>query len=81
MDTSELVSALTSSSVTSTKNTPLIFQQELNTFYKDILNCEITLPSYWAGRVPETFFLRRRKWIDAYEDWGGDEILDYIEFW
>ena len=63
-----------------TKNTPLIFQQELNTFYKDILNCEITHPPYWAGRVPETFFLRRRKWIDAYEDWGGDEMLDYINF-
>lgn len=63
-----------------TKNTPLIFQQELNTFYKDILNCEITHPSYWAGRVPETFFLRRRKWIDTYEDWGGDEVLDYINF-
>ena len=63
-----------------TKNTPLIFQQELNTFYKDILNCEITHPPYWAGRVPETFFLRRRKWIDAYQDWGGDEILDYINF-
>ena len=63
-----------------TKNTPLIFQQELNTFYKDILNCEITHPPYWAGRVPETFFLRRRKWIDEYEDWGGDEVLDYINF-
>lgn len=63
-----------------TKNTPLLFQQELNTFYKDILNCEITHPPYWAGRVPETFFLRRRKWIDAYEDWGGDEMLDYINF-
>ena len=56
----ELASAL-SSSVTTTKNVPLLFQQELNTFYKDILNCEITHPSYWAGRVPETFFLRRRK--------------------
>lgn len=64
-----------------TKNTPLLFQQELNTFYKDILNCEITHPPYWAGRVPETFFLRRRKWIDLYEDWGWDEILDYINFW
>lgn len=63
-----------------TKNTPLIFQQELNTFYKDILNCEITHPPYWAGRVPETFFLRRRKWIDEYEDWGWDEVLDYINF-
>lgn len=63
-----------------TKNTPLLFQQELNTFYKDILNCEITHPPYWAGRVPETFFLRRRKWIDAYEDWGWDEMLDYINF-
>ena len=63
-----------------TKNTPLLFQQELNAFYKDILNCEITHPPYWAGRVPETFFLRRRKWIDVYEDWWGDEILDYIKF-
>ena len=63
-----------------TKNTPLLFQQELNTFYKDILNCEITHPPYWAGRVPETFFLRRRKWIDEYEDWGWDEVLDYINF-
>ena len=63
-----------------TKNTPLLFQQELNTFYKDILNCEITHPPYWAGRVPETFFLRRRKWIDEYEDWWGDEVLDYINF-
>ena len=63
-----------------TKNTPLLFQQELNTFYKDILNCEITHPSYWAGRVPETFFLRKRKWIDIYQDWGWDEVLDYIQF-
>ena len=63
-----------------TKNTPLLFQQELNTFYKDILNCEIIHPSYWAGRVPETFFLRRRKWIDVYQDWGWDEVLDYINF-
>lgn len=63
-----------------TKNTPLLFQQELNTFYKDILNCEITHPPYWAGRVPETFFLRKRKGIDIYQDWGGDEVLDYINF-
>ena len=63
-----------------TKNTPLLFQQELNTFYKDILNCEITHPPYWAGRIPETFFLRKRKWIDAYKDRGGDEVLDYINF-
>ena len=63
-----------------TKNTPLLFQQELNTFYKDILNCEITHPPYWAGRIPETFFLRKRKWIDAYKDWWGDEVLDYINF-
>jgi len=63
-----------------TKNTPLLFQQELNTFYKDILNCEITHPPYRAGRVPETFFLRRRKGIDIYEDWGWDEVLDYINF-
>ena len=79
MDVNELASSL-SSSVTSAKNTPLLFQQQLNTFYKDILNCEITHPPYWAGRVPETFFLRRRKWIDEYEDWGGDEVLDYINF-
>lgn len=63
-----------------TKNTPLLFQQELNTFYKDILNCEITHPPYWAGRIPETFFLRKRKWIDSYKDWGWDEVLDYINF-
>ena len=63
-----------------TKNTPLLFQQELNTFYKDILNCEITHPPYWAGRIPETFFLRKRKWIDSYKDWWGDEVLDYINF-
>ena len=62
-------------------NTPLIFQQELNTFYKDILNCEIVAPTYWAGKIPETFFLRKRKWIDAYQDWGWDEVLDYIKFW
>lgn len=61
-------------------NTPLIFQQELNTFYKDILNCEIVAPTYWAGKIPETFFLRKRKWIDAYQDWGWDEVLDYINF-
>ena len=63
-----------------TKNTPLLFQQELNSFYKDILNCEITFPPYWAGRIPETFFLRRRKWIDLYQDWWWDEVLDYINF-
>lgn len=63
-----------------TKNTPLLFQQELNTFYKDILNCEIVHPPYWAGRVPETFFLRKRKWINPYQDWLGDEVIDYIKF-
>ena len=62
------------------KNTPLLFQQELNTYYKDILNCEITHPPYRAGKVPETFFLRKRKWIDPYHDWLWDEVLDYIKF-
>ena len=62
------------------KNTPLLFQQELNAFYKDILNCEIVHPPYWDWKVPETFFLKRRKWIDMYHDWGGDEVLDYINF-
>ena len=62
------------------KNTPLLFQQELNTFYKDILNCEITHPEYWDWKVPETFFLKRRKWIESYHDWWGDEVLDYINF-
>lgn len=62
------------------KNTSLLFQQELNTYYKDILNCEITHPDYWAWKVPETFFLRKRKWIDVYHDWWWDEVLDYIEF-
>lgn len=62
------------------KNTPLLFQSQLNQHYKDILNCEITHPSYRAGKVPETFFLRRRKGIEAYHDWGGDDILDYINF-
>ena len=60
------------------KKTPLLFQQELNTFYKDILNCEITHPRYREWRVPETFFLRKRRWIDLYFDWGWDEVLDYI---
>ena len=62
------------------KNTPLLFQQELNTYYKDILNCEITYPPYWDWKVPETFFLRKRKWIQPYHDWLGDEVLDYIKF-
>ena len=62
------------------KNTPLLFQSQLNQHYKDILNCEITHPSYRAGKVPETFFLKRRKGIEAYHDWGGDDILDYINF-
>jgi len=62
------------------KNTPLLFQQELNTYYKDILNCEIVHPPYWDWKVPETFFLRKRKWIQPYHDWLGDEVLDYIKF-
>ena len=62
------------------KNTPLLFQSQLNQHYKDILNCEITHPSYRAGKVPETFFLKRRKGIEAYHDWGGDDVLDYINF-
>ena len=62
------------------KNTPLLFQQELNTYYKDILNCEITHPPYRAWKVPETFFLRKRKWIDPYHDWLWDEVIDYIKF-
>ena len=60
------------------KKTPLLFQQELNTFYKDVLNCEITHPRYREWRVPETFFLRKRRWIDQYIDWGWDEVIDYI---
>ena len=67
-------------SVMEVKNTPLLFQQELNTYYKDILNCEIVHPPYWDWKVPETFFLRKRKWIDLYEDWGWDEVLDYMKF-
>lgn len=62
------------------KNTPLLFQSQLNQHYKDILNCEITHPSYRAGKVPETFFLKRRRGIEAYHDWGGDDVLDYINF-
>lgn len=62
------------------KKTPLLFQQELNTFYKDVLNCEITHPKYREWRVPETFFLRKRRWIDLYYDRGWDEVLDYILF-
>lgn len=67
-------------SVMEVKNTPLLFQQELNTYYKDILNCEIVHPPYWDWKVPETFFLRKRKWIDLYEDWWGDEVIDYMKF-
>ena len=62
------------------KNTPLLFQQELNTYYKDILNCEITYPPYRDWKVPETFFLRKRKWIEPYHDWLWDEVIDYIKF-
>ena len=62
------------------KKTPLLFQQELNTFYKDVLNCEITHPWYREWRVPETFFLRKRRWIDMYYNRWWDEVLDYILF-
>ena len=71
---------LQQSSATTIKNYPLLFQQQLNQYYKDILNCEIVHPAYWNWKVPETFFLRKRKWIDIYEDWGWDEVIDYIEF-
>lgn len=35
--------------------------QEFNKFYTDVVNCEITAPPYYNGRVPQTFFFKKRR--------------------
>jgi len=62
------------------KNTPLLFQQDVNRFYKDINNCEIVHPPYREWNVPETFFLSKRKGIGPKTNFWGDNVIDYVEF-
>lgn len=59
---------------------PLI--QDFNKLYTDILNCDIIAPSFYIGRVPQSFVFKKR-WafsaIDTAETF--DTIYDIYEEW
>jgi hypothetical protein len=61
-------------------DTLLLLQPWLNKTYTDIVNSEISVPPYYPWKVQHTFFLRKRKWIHQFKDFGWDEILDFILF-
>lgn len=52
---------------------PLV--QDFNKLYSDILNCDIVPPPFYLGRVPQSFFLKKRGAFVAVE---GAEVFDEI---
>jgi len=58
----------------------MLFWDELNSDYKDILNCEIVKKPFRDWRTSEWFFLRKRWWITLHRNWWGDYVIDYTTF-
>ncbi len=58
----------------------MLLQQDVNKLYPDILNHEISPPPQWPGRVPHSFFLKRRPWINQQISFGWFKVLDYLRF-
>lgn len=61
-------------------NIPLLFGDELNATYKDILNCEITKKPFRDWRTSEWFFLSKRWWLTMHRNWWWDYVIDYSTF-
>ena len=61
-------------------NIPLLFGEDLNSVYKDILNCEIVKKPFRDWRTPDGFFLKKRWWVTLHLDWGWDYVIDYSTF-
>lgn len=61
-------------------NIPLLFGEDLNSVYKDILNCEIVKKPFRDWRTPDWFFLKKRWWLTVHLDWGWDYVIDYSTF-
>ena len=61
-------------------NIPLLFWDDINSTYKDILNCEIVKKPFRDWRTPDWFFLKKRWWLTVHLDWGWDYVIDYSTF-
>jgi hypothetical protein len=64
------------------ENVSMLLQEDVNKFYTSIINCEIIKPPHYEGRVPQTFFLRKRDGIEQYTEMPNImwRVLDYIVF-
>ena len=51
-------------------------QQEFNRFFADVVNCELAKPPYLGGRVPYSFFFRKRRPLARTHDFGLDRVYD-----
>lgn len=51
-------------------------QQEFNRFFADAVNCELAKPPYLGGRVPYSFFFRKRRPIARDMDFGLEKVYD-----
>ena len=61
-------------------NIPMLFSDELNSTYRDILNCEIVKKPYEDWRTPDGFFLKKRWWLTRHLLWWWDRVIDYSTF-
>lgn len=52
---------------------PLV--SNFNTLYSDVLNCDIVPPSFYLGRVPQAFVLKKR---GAFSAVAGAQTFDTI---
>lgn len=59
---------------------PMLLQQDVNKIYPEIKDFDIVPPPHWQGRVSHTFFLKRRGWLNLSVDFGGDKVIDYLEY-
>ena len=61
---------------------PLPLWQEFNKTYTDVVNCDIISPPFYTGRVPQSFFFKKRWAISAVASKETfDEIYDTYESW
>jgi hypothetical protein len=52
--------------------------QNFNKTHNEVVNCEIVRAPHYPGRVPHTFFLRKRKGLVSAFDDGFDETYDTV---
>lgn len=59
---------------------PMLLQQDVNKLYPDIKDHDIIPPPHWNWRVSHTFFLKSRWGLNLSVDFGGDKVIDYLEY-